>query len=84
MRLEIYVSNHCFNCQEALQIAAEARQIPHLEVSVISLDDAAEPIPAKVVAVPTYLLDGQTVSLGNPERAAFLNQLAVRAKERLR
>lgn len=81
MRLEVYVSDHCFNCHEALGIAAEARQIPDLEVRVINLDRAPGPVPSKVVAVPTYLLDGQTVSLGNPERAAFLRTLASLAKE---
>ena len=82
MRLDIFISNHCFNCQEALQIAAEAGQIPRLEVRVINVDEAAGPIPAKVVAVPTYLLDGQTVSLGNPEPALFLARLASLAKEK--
>jgi hypothetical protein len=32
-------------------------------------------IHPRVVAVPTYLLNGQVVSLGNPERHDFLAQL---------
>ena len=35
-------------------------------VRVIDLDRAGAPPPEGVVAVPTYVLDGQVVSLGNP------------------
>jgi predicted thioredoxin/glutaredoxin len=80
MRLDVYVGNHCRNCQEALRIAQEARQILDVEVRVIDIDQATEPIPSKVVAVPTYILDGQVVSLGNPRRAPFL-ALLVRQTE---
>jgi len=75
MRLNIYIANHCFNCQQALDIAEQARKIAHLEVAVINLDDANQAVPSKVVAVPTYLLDGRIVSLGNPDREAFLGEL---------
>lgn len=75
MRLEIYIANHCTGCQEALRIAEQARAVPDLEVAVIDVDRATDPIPSKVVAVPTYLLDGRVVSLGNPDRLAFLTFL---------
>lgn len=81
MHLEIYVSSHCSSCQEALWIADAARQIPYLGVSVIDLDAANGPVPGSVIAVPTYLLDGQTVSLGNPDRAAFLDRLMSLVRE---
>lgn len=79
MRLEIYIAaNECANCDEALLIAEQARRIAGLEVVVIDLDvlDAQrEPIPAEIFAVPTYRLNGQVISLGNPEREAFLAML---------
>jgi|SRR5689334_19056347 len=77
MRLEIYVASHCVGCQEALRIADLARGIAGLDVAVINLDHAtpARPVPANVVAVPTYLLDGRVVSLGNPYREEFLARL---------
>jgi len=83
MRLDVYVANHCLNCQEALRIAQEARQIPDLEVRVIDVDQATDPIPSKVVAVPTYVLDGRVVSRGNPARGAFLALLARQMEGRL-
>jgi predicted thioredoxin/glutaredoxin len=80
MRLDIYVGNHCLSCREALRIAREARQIPDLEVRVIDVDQATDPIPGQVAAVPAYVLDGQVVSLGNPHRMPFL-ALLVRQME---
>lgn len=77
MRLDIYVASHCVGCQEALRIAELARDIAGLDVAVINLDHAtpARPVPANVIAVPTYLLDGRVVSLGNPYREEFLARL---------
>jgi predicted thioredoxin/glutaredoxin len=66
MRLDIYIADHCENCQEALRLAALARTTPGIEVRVINLDTTTEAIPARIVATPTYLLDGRVVSLGNP------------------
>ena len=65
--LEVYVSRHCPNCGEARQLAKEAAALfPGVVVRVIDLDRVATPPPEAVVAVPTYLLDGRVVSLGNP------------------
>lgn len=75
MRLEIYVGHHCVNCEEALTIAEQARTIEGIEVVVVDLDQPGQHIPSRVVAVPTYMLDGKVVSLGNPARDAFLARL---------
>lgn len=82
MRLEIYVARHCVTCTEALAIASAARRIAGLEVDVIDLDQSAGTIPDGIVAVPTYRLDGRVVSLGNPDRERFLDDLR-RGEERL-
>jgi len=75
MRLEIYVASHCDNCEESLRIAELARDIDGIDVAIIDLDHSDQPAPRHVVAVPTYLLDGRIVSLGNPYRDEFLAQL---------
>ena len=75
MRLSIYISNHCANCAEAVRIADEARRIPSLQVDVINLDATTASVPGNVFAVPTYLLDGAVVSLGNPRAEEFLGGL---------
>ena len=65
--LEIYVTRHCFGCAEALRLAEVAgRRFPELPVRVIDLEREPEARPEGLVAVPTYLLDGQVVSLGTP------------------
>jgi predicted thioredoxin/glutaredoxin len=75
MRLEIYVADHCDNCAEALRLAELARPLPGVEVLVVNLDTTTDPVPARVVAVPTYMLDGRVVSLGNPSREGLLRLL---------
>ncbi|HET8851413.1 MAG TPA: thioredoxin family protein [Ktedonobacteraceae bacterium] len=75
MQLNIYVTSQCANCGEALLIAERARTIAGLKVAVIHLDQPGQSIPPRVVAVPTYLLNGRVVSLGNPEREEFLAML---------
>ncbi len=75
MRLEIYIAHACANCEEALLIAERARGIAGLEVAVNDLDEPGQNVPPGVVAVPTYLLNGKVVSLGNPAREEFLARL---------
>src|SRR5258708_23104093 len=53
MRLEIYVADHCDNCAEALRLAELARPLPGVDVHVVNLDTTTDPVPARVVAVPT-------------------------------
>lgn len=84
MQLEIYITNQCTNCEEALLIAERARGIAGLEVAVIDLDQPGQHVPPRVVAVPTYLLNGRIVSLGNPKREEFLSELRRLSKEEAR
>ena len=86
MHLEIYITDHCANCQEALLIAEQAGGIAGLEVTVVNLDAPGQRVPPQVFATPTYVLNGLVVSLGNPERDGFLAglraELAHRSEER--
>jgi predicted thioredoxin/glutaredoxin len=75
MRLDIYIADHCENCQEALRLAALARATPGVEVRVINLDTSTDAVPARIVATPTYLLDGRVMSLGNPHPDDLLRVL---------
>lgn len=84
MQLEIYITNQCTNCVEALLIAERARGIAGLEVAVIDLDQPGQHVPPRVVAVPTYLLNGRIVSLGNPKREEFLGELRQLSEEEAR
>jgi hypothetical protein len=82
MRLEIFIASHCDNCQEARHIAETARSVEGLEVCGINLDSAPLPASPSIVAVPTYVLEGRVVSLGNPSREAFLAMLRQAVMER--
>lgn len=81
MRLVIYISDHCDNCAEALRLSELARQLPGAHVRVVNLDTSTDPVPARVVAVPTYVLDGCIVSLGNPYPDDLLRMLKQAAGE---
>jgi len=75
MRLEIYITESCPNCEVARLIAEHARGIAGLEVALIDLDMPGQSVPPHIVAAPTYLLDGKIVSLGNPRREEVLSRL---------
>jgi glutaredoxin len=67
MRLDIFVEPGCACCEAAIATAAEiARRFPELKVKLIDLAEAREDIPEAVFAVPTYILDGKMILLGNP------------------
>ena len=83
MHLDIYVTNQCANCEEALLLAERARTIAGLRVTVVNLDQPGQSIPPHVVAVPTYLLNGKVVSLGNPERETFLAMLRSKLEQQI-
>lgn len=65
--LRIYVAPGCAGCDTAVAMAGAVRQLrPHREVVVIDLADDSAPLPAGVIGTPTYLMDDEVVSLGNP------------------
>jgi len=76
-RLEVYVSSECLNCVEATRLAQEAAErYPYVVVRVIDLEQLhGSPPPDPVVAVPTYVLNGRVVSLGNPYPEELFAQL---------
>ena len=78
VRLDIFVSEHCSTCQEAHRLAkAVAARFPDLSVRLIDLDSEPEARPDHVIAVPTYLLDGAVISLGNPRQSDLFQRIEV-------
>ena len=66
--LRVYVAPHCPICREALRIAEKIRRtFAKLSVQVIDLEAKDAKNLDGVFSVPTYVLNGRTVSLGNPE-----------------
>ena len=75
MRLDVVVASDCRGCDEARAVASGIRErFPDLRVNLIELD-GREPPPERVVATPTYLLDGTVVSLGNPRLADLVRAI---------
>ncbi len=65
--LEVFVSAHCASCAEARASAQEvASAAPELAVRAIDIDAESDSVPAAVVAVPTCVMDGRVIHLGNP------------------
>ncbi len=77
-RLAIYVSQGCAGCERAHQIAASLQgAYPGVAVDIVDLKRTPpDAVPEEVMAVPTYILDGVVVSLGNPNVATLREQLA--------
>lgn len=74
MRLDIYIDDWCETCEQARKIADQVRErMPQVEVNLIELNGET---PDSVFAVPTYLLDGVTLFLGNPSEAELFERLA--------
>lgn len=76
--LEIYIAPDCFGCETARNLARAVQSLARadLEVRLLDLSNPAVIRPASVFAVPTYVLDGRVISLGNPEPDWLLAQLA--------
>lgn len=65
--LRIYVARHCPTCAEAVKLAGEVkRRFAGLRLELIDLDGKESLNHDDVFSVPTYVLNGRTLSLGNP------------------
>ena len=76
LELQIVVASACENCEEARRLRdAVKTRFPGVAIDLIDLDVEPERQPASVFAVPTYLLDGRVISLGNPNEEALYDLL---------
>lgn len=78
--LRIYVARHCESCGEALRMAEEIKQrYERIQVETLELDGEGSVNPDDVFSVPTWVLNGKIISLGNPS----LDELVVRLSQAL-
>ena len=66
--LTVYVERGCSSCAAAREVAARVHATyPEVDVRVIDLGAvSSNEVPDEVFAAPTFLLDGEVVSLGTP------------------
>ena len=77
-QLRIYVAPHCESCQEAVRLAESLRQkYAEVAVEVIDLGAAESRNWDDVFSVPTYVLNGKVISLGNPTLAELEQWLSL-------
>jgi alkyl hydroperoxide reductase subunit AhpF len=82
-QLTVYVLPECRGCARAQQIVrAVGQRCPHVEATVIDLSQVGAIRPSTVFSVPTYLLDGRVISLGNPKIEELMTRLMAEAGER--
>ena len=75
-RLELFITNDCPSCVNALYVADKAAaQFPELKVSITNLDMPNAVVPDTIFAVPTFCLDGRIVSLGTPNWRALKQKI---------
>lgn len=73
-KLDVYISETCWSCDEAKQIVADIRpQFPSITIELRDISDQRR--PSSVFATPTYVLDGHTIFLGNPTREQLQQKL---------
>lgn len=75
--LEVYVAPDCVGCETARRLVGEVvrQALPRLRVRLVDLGEPDAVRDPAVFAVPTYLLDGRVLSLGNPDLDWLLARL---------
>ncbi len=80
MLLEIYVQDGCFGCERSHELAERAREaFPEMQVEIVDFASTDGVYRSQVAATPTYILNGEIISLGNPSPAELEAMLAIRA-----
>jgi hypothetical protein len=75
VKLQVVVSDECWTCAEARRVVADvADRFPDVTVELVDMQSNER--PDAVFAVPTYLLNGRVIFLGNPTRLELSQKLA--------
>ncbi len=76
--LALYIGESCDSCRVAVEVAERVRrEFLHVDVRIIDLGLSSERRPYGVFAVPTFMLDGEVVSLGTPSWARLMPLLGL-------
>ncbi|MGI8551439.1 MAG: hypothetical protein ACR2PL_11745 [Dehalococcoidia bacterium] len=76
VQLQVYVQPHCPQCTRARRLAQWAgARFPDVQIQIVEMAEPSAPIPEFLIGVPTYVLAGQVISLGNPTEATLGEQI---------
>lgn len=74
VKLQVYIREDCWTCAESQRIVSEiAPQFPQIAVELLDLESTNQ--PENIFAVPTYVLDGRVIFLGNPYREQLRQEI---------
>ncbi len=80
IKLDVYITNDCWSCEESERIVLDvSAKLPEVNVEFIDMEKADNK-PENVFAVPTYLLNGKVISLGNPTREELYQKITALQK----
>ena len=75
VELEVFIESGCLSCDRAVRLAKDVEtDYPQLSVRVIDIGGDATR-PEEVFAVPTFMLNGRVVSLGNPSVSELCSEI---------
>lgn len=78
--LDVYVTNHCFGCDEALRLAGEINQsLSDLKVEVRNIEEMTEGDLPEIIATPSYFFNGRLLFLGNPRLEELMEKITSRS-----
>ena len=82
VKLQVFVKTGCDICSRASRLAQQAdEEFPNLVVDIIDMNEA-QLDRDDVFAVPTFVLEGRVLSLGNPPESELHNEVAALLRER--
>ena len=74
VKLQVYITNNCWSCEESRRIVAEFQpQFPAINMELLDIN--VTPRPDNVFAIPTYVLNGRVIYMGNPRRDQLKEKL---------
>lgn len=74
IKLQVYIADDCWSCVESRRLLAALQPVfPAIAMELLNV--SAGGYPDNVFAVPTYLLNGRIISLGNPSEAQLVQKL---------
>ncbi len=68
VQLWIYIQAHCYTCEHSKVLAKQLQaEFPTVSIELVDFADPQQRRHTQVFATPTFVLNNEVVSLGNPE-----------------